>query len=217
MIKIKKFPLGQLEANCYFVNDDESGYSFVIDPGDMSPELEKMIGENGAQRLKYILLTHGHFDHIGYTASLKEKYPDAKIVIGREDSAFTTNDALNLGLYFGLELKHFSADIEVADGDKLDFGKSQIKVISTPGHTKGSVCYILDNNVFTGDTLMMMTGGRTDFPTGSSHDMFCSMKKLYELDGDYNLYCGHGENTNLDFERNNNIFMRNFEDDDIYC
>lgn len=216
MIKVECFPLGELQANCYFVKNTESGISLLIDMGDSSSEVEKRIDEFGAEKLKYVLLTHGHFDHIGNTADIKRKYPDVKIVIGEKDSAFTNNDTLNLSAFFSEKTEHFNADITVNDGDELEFGNEKIKVLSTPGHTRGGVCYIIGDNLFTGDTIMSRTTGRIDFPTGSRGEMIKSVKKIASLDGNFNVYCGHGEQTTLDFERKNNIFMENVNYDNLY-
>lgn len=208
MFKVKCFTLGELGANCYLVSDEESGESFVVDPGDVSPALNAGIDSIGADKLKYILLTHGHFDHIGGAASLKRRCPSARIVIGKQDSAFPGNDELNLSWHFGLDIDPFNCDILVNDGDRLPFCKEEIEVLHTPGHTRGSVCYRLGNTVFTGDTLITGTTGRTDFPTGSYDDMVKSIARLAAIPEDLTVYCGHGEGSTLDRERATNYFMR---------
>lgn len=206
MMKVECYPTGPLSANCYFVNDGEDN-SFVVDPGGISLELQRRIDEFGAEKLRYILLTHGHFDHIGGVAVLKEKYPAAKIVIGEADAGFTEKDTLNLSIFFDGSIEHFSPDITVSDGDVLSFGDTEITVLSTPGHTKGGVCFIVGDCLFTGDTLMSLSYGRTDFPTSSPSEMRVSLKKLSQLEGDYKVYCGHGESTTLEYERIHNMFM----------
>lgn len=216
MIKVQWFPVGQLQANCYFVTDTEADVALLIDTGANSVQLENKIHDFGAEKLKYILLTHGHFDHIGYTAEMKRKYPSVKVVISESEAPFLTNDSLNLSLYFGDKIEHFHADILVNDGMMLDFGNEKIKVISTPGHTVGGVCYIIGNNIFTGDTIMSQTTGRMDFPTGNSHDMFESVKKIAAIKENLNVYGGHGGNSTLDYERKHNIFMGNNAYDDLY-
>lgn len=216
MIKVDWFPVGSLQANCYLVTDTEQDVFLLVDTGGKSSELEKRIDESGAEKLKYILLTHGHFDHIGYTAEMKRKYPSAQIVISEIEESFISRDDLNLSVYFGDKIEHFKADILVGDGTVLDFGTEKIKVLATPGHTAGGVCYIIGNNIFTGDTIMSRTTGRMDFPTGNSHEMFESVKKIAAIKENLNVYCGHGENSTLDYERKHNIFMGNCTYDDLY-
>jgi len=207
MIKIERFVVGEIEANCFFVTDDEENLAFLVDTGDYSFELKERIKEFGADKVKYILLTHGHLDHIGYASEMREEFPSAKIVIGKDDAHFTNEDDLNLSSLFGMTFRHFDADILVEDGSELAFGSKKIKVISTPGHTKGGVCYIFGDCIFTGDTLFRGCIGRTDFPTSSKEDMKKSLEKLEALDGNYKVYCGHESNTTLDRERKNNIYM----------
>ena len=207
MIRIERFVVGEIEANCFFVTDDEENLAFLVDTGDYSFELKERIKEFGADKVKYILLTHGHLDHIGYASEMREEFPSAKIVIGKDDAHFTNEDDLNLSSLFGMTFRHFDADILVEDESELAFGSKKIKVISTPGHTKGGVCYIFGDCIFTGDTLFRGCVGRTDFPTSSKEDMKKSLEKLEALDGNYKVYCGHESNTTLDYERKNNIYM----------
>lgn len=216
MIKVFRFPTGELEANCFVAIDEASGDAFVVDPGAPSPSADRLLESLREGQLRYILLTHGHFDHIGNAAALKRKHHGAEIVISKKDAAFTNNDRLNLCFVFGLTLEHFSADRTVDDGDILPFGSDGIEVLSTPGHTAGSVCYLTEDCIFTGDTIMKMTTGRTDFPTGSGLEMMKSAERLAELEGDFRMFCGHGDNTTLEYEREHNYAMRNGSYDDLY-
>lgn len=216
MIKVECYPVGSLQANCYFVTNTDSDVSLLIDTGAESAKVEKRVNEFGAEKLKYILLTHGHCDHIGNAAEMKKKYPNAKIVIGEKEAEFTTKDTLNLSLFFGNTIEHFTADILANENTVLDFGNEKIKILETPGHTIGGVCYIIGNNIFTGDTIMSQTTGRMDFPTGNSRDMYASVKKIAAIKENLNVYCGHGDSSTLDYERKHNIFMGNNSYDDLY-
>lgn len=209
MPDVKRFILGEIAANCYFVTDREHNCSFVVDPGDRSTALCESISDFGGEKLKYILLTHGHFDHIGFAAELKREFPDAKIVIGSKDADFPNDTSLNLSMFFGTPVRSFDPDITVSDGDELSFGDDKITVIFTPGHTIGSVCFRYKDMLFTGDTLMEGTTGRMDFPTGSEEDMAMSMKKLAAIEENLTVYGGHGGSSTLSHEKKYNYAMRN--------
>ena len=216
MLLIDRFSIGELEANCYFVRDDVTQTALIVDMGVPSEEVYREIDAFGGENLQYILLTHGHFDHIGNTAALKRRYPRAAIVIGRKDDPFTSSAALNLSVHFDISCEPFRADRLVDDGEKLPFGNFTIQVIGTPGHTAGGVCYQIGDNLFTGDTIISPTTGRTDFPTGNSREMIASVRKIAALPGNPHLFCGHGEESTLAYERKYNMIMRNCTNEDLY-
>jgi glyoxylase-like metal-dependent hydrolase (beta-lactamase superfamily II) len=114
---------------------------------------------------------------------------------------------LSLAVFTGAVHNDTTANITVSDGDEITLGSLTIKVISTSGHTKGSVCYIVEDSIFVGDTLFYCSCGRTDFPGGSPDEMLNSLIRLKNLDGNYDVYTGHGNLTTLDFERKNNPYM----------
>lgn len=204
MIEIKKFEVGEILTNCYLVKNCQSGCSLLVDPGGEINNFEDEL--SNTEKIEYILLTHGHFDHI-----LKAKeYRDitgAKIAISNLDSEFTNDNDLNLSDKFlrrsKIKLENFSADVLLNDGDNILFGEYKIQVMNTPGHTRGSVCYILNDVIFSGDTLFSGKCGSTRFPTGNSTDLNNSLKKLYSLEGEYKLYPGHSELTLLSKEKEN--------------
>ena len=154
-----------------------------------------------------MLLTHGHFDHIIGARDVKEKY-GAKVVVSAPDEPMLSSGKLSLASFMDAVQNNVKSDIVVSDGDVIKLGSLEIKVIATPGHTKGSVCYLVENALFSGDTLFYMSCGRTDFPSGSSDEMLASLKRLKNLGGDYTVYTGHDNITNLDFERKNNPYMK---------
>ena len=190
------------ETNTYIVTDEETGETLVVDPS--LPE-EKLIEKLKPEKVKYILITHGHFDHIGGVNFVKEK-TGAKAVIHKADEEMLCDTKKNCGdndtpIY---------ADILVEDGSEIPFGNTKIKVLHTPGHTKGGVCYIFEDDrvMFSGDTLFRLTAGRTDLYGGDARTELMSLAKIADLDGDYKVYPGHDQSTTLDFEREYNRYMR---------
>lgn len=208
-ILVKTVASGAVEANTHVIIDCESGDAAVVDSGECTPELIGILSDERIKKLRYILLTHGHFDHIGGVPEIKRRYPDADVVIHEKDEKCLSDDLLSLARGFGLPPQEKTkADIILKGGERLAFGGGEIEAIHTPGHTKGGVTYRLGNRLFTGDTLFYLSIGRTDFPGGSYEEINDSIIRLFSLGGDYTVYAGHGQNTTLDFERKNNSFVR---------
>ena len=209
-MEVQCFALGPVAANSYILTDEKSGEAAVIYCGDCTPEfLEALEG----RELKYILLTHGHADHILGVYGLKQRFPRAGVAIhylearALEDEKYSLGDEIAPG-----EQRPVKADITLSDGDELKLGESVIRVMHTPGHTAGGVCYLLEKErmIFTGDTLFSLTVGRTDLG-GDPYDLYRSVKMLAGLDGDYRIFPGHNRSTTLDYERRRNRFMRRFK------
>jgi len=203
-MEIKVLPLGDIQVNCYLVSTEKS--ALVVDPGFYSQKVEEFLKEN-SHKERMILLTHAHFDHIGGAELLREN-TGVNIAIGEKENAFLSDPAVNLSGLLSAPLKPFSADISLKDNETLNIGDLKIKVIHTPGHTSGSVSYLIDDVLFSGDTLFNSSIGRTDFPTGDFAVLSQSIKKLYELDGEITVLSGHGEATNLNYEKMYNPFVR---------
>lgn len=206
MIKIKIYKVTFLETNCTYLVDEATGKSAVVDPGGRSDELISQIKSDGGH-LECVMLTHGHYDHICFAKQIAEMF-GAKIVTGEKNNEALSNPALNLTAKHSLNLEPFSADILLKDGDSFMLGETEIKYITTPGHTSGCGSYIFDDVILCGDTLFCESYGRVDLPTGNYADMAASLKKLKDLDGDYKVIPGHGELTTLNHERKYNPLMR---------
>lgn len=203
-MEIKCLQLSGMGTNCYLVSSEKG--AVVIDPGCFSPEAEKFLEEN-FDKEKMILLTHAHFDHIGDADRLR-KLSGAKIGIGVLDAPALFDPQKNLSEGFGVEIEPFAADVTFNDNEEFSVGDIEFKVLHTPGHTSGGVCYLTGDKLFSGDTLFCGSIGRTDFPDGNFFDLKQSVKRLYTLDGNTKVYTGHGEATTIDYEKNNNPFVR---------
>ena len=194
-------------TNCYLVTDEKTQQSLIIDPGGISKELDQKIKEIGIDNVKYIVLTHGHFDHIRKTARYK-KLTGAQIVANKDELALIKDEEINLSKRYTNGVEPFEVEMPLNNGDEFYLGETLIKMISTPGHTVGSACFFVGKSIFSGDTLMKDCIGRCDLPTGNQKDMSVSLKIFSNLDGDYEIYPGHGENTNLKYEKENNPYLK---------
>lgn len=203
---VKSISHGVMLTNTYLVIG-EDGSAFVVDPACYDEKLVSLLKENNVQKLTYILLTHGHFDHITGTQELKESF-GGKIVIHKDDEKALTDANYSLAFSFGVPSSSLKADITVSDGDSLPFSNGEISVLHTPGHTEGGVCYLFSLEMFSGDTLFKESMGRTDFPGGNMLTLLKSLKKLCLLEKDYSVHAGHGESTALSYEKQNNPFCR---------
>lgn len=202
-IKIKNLILSMCGTNCYILYNMDAKEGIIIDPADEPETIDFYVKQLGIT-VKAILLTHGHFDHIGAADTLKKKY--GVDVYAHEDEAdITENGMLNLSAMFG-SVSSVSVDVRLRHGQRIKLCGWDIEVVHTPGHTKGSCCYIIDDGdrkrLFSGDTLFYRSHGRTDFPTGSERQIFDSIvDRLLVLDGGMEVYSGHGEPTTIEDEK----------------
>ncbi len=192
-MEIIYFPISANGANCYLVKTESA--AIVIDPYAVDDRITEFLSKN-AELERFVLLTHCHFDHILGADELRRLY-GAKIIIGAEDEIGLMNSDISLSSWLGLEQNPFSADKTVREGDILNLGGTDFRVMHTPGHTAGSVCYIAEDVIFSGDTLFEGSIGRTDFPTGDYPTIKRSLERLRNLEGDYTVYPGHGNPTTL--------------------
>lgn len=207
-MQLSVMAVGPFMANCWVLKDEKTGKALVVDPGFYSSELENFLRKIGISELEYILITHGHLDHFCGAPYIKEKF-GGKIVIGEKDKDETQRlDSLFLGTDYEEQFKPFKADITVSDGEKLNFCGESIEILHTPGHTKGEVCYIINDMLFSGDVLFQGSIGRTDLDGGNVFMLVESLKKLVLLDKNYKILTGHGEKTTLDFEKETNRYLK---------
>ncbi|WP_195443070.1 MBL fold metallo-hydrolase [Peptoniphilus harei] len=203
--KIMKLVVGELQENC-FILFDENKDAFVVDPGGSSENIIEAIDKNELN-IKYILLTHGHFDHVGAVAALVKKYK-APVYMSKDDRAFLESPKEVRASSFGMQIEAADVDVFVKEGDEIPFSEGTIKVIETPGHTLGSVCYLFENYLFAGDTLFNGSIGRTDFPESDHSLMIESLKKLKKLDDDIYVLSGHGPESQISYEKMTNPYLR---------
>ncbi len=206
-MKVIIAPVGTLGTNCYIVGS-ESGDAFVVDPGAQPEKLAGILTEQNLT-LKYILLTHGHYDHIGGVKALMEKFPDVTLHIGENDQEMLEDASKSYANRWddGEDHRILGAQT-LKEGDTLEVGDLTINVLDTPGHTKGGVCYLCGDVIFSGDTLFRGDIGRCDLYGGNFDVMKQSLAKLVALEGDYTVYPGHEQSTTLDYERAYNPYLR---------
>ena len=198
-MKVSVMQVGPIGTNCYFLQDEESGLMAIIDPGDdwerILHQVKKAEGE-----VKYILLTHGHYDHTTAVPDLVKALPGVQVYIHQADA----NGA-------GSQLFPLAAQVKdlnnYDEGDTLSLGSLTIEVLHTPGHSKGSVTLKVGDVLFTGDTLFCGSCGRTDLRGGSYEEIMASLKRLGELEGDFHVCPGHEATSTLERERRSNPFL----------
>ncbi len=196
--------VGPLGVNCYIIMDQDE--ALVIDPGGNGQGIKSFLEEKGF-KLKYIVLTHGHFDHVGAVADLKDE--NVEILIHEED-LYLYEIANQQAMNFGIEIPKLpSPDRFLAEGDRVEFAGMSLDVIHTPGHTPGSISLYGHGLLFTGDTLFANSVGRTDFPRSSHDALMKSIKdKLFKLPDDTRVLPGHEDETTINIEKENNPFLR---------
>lgn len=203
-MKIEKLEVGIYAANCYIVFD-ELKKAFIIDPGGSFNKIKEFILENDL-KVEKILLTHAHADHIGALKKLKD-FTKAPIFCHEKERELITNKKNNLSALMGMDHVEMESDFYLKDKEKINFSNKEIVCIHTPGHTPGSVCYEIEENLFTGDTLFAGSIGRTDLFGGNLPDMKNSLKKLASIKKDLIILPGHSFASKLSREKKTNPYL----------
>ncbi len=204
-MEISVLRLGQIGTNCYIFRR-EGGYRCgIVDPGDQGEQVARWLVDKGLEA-QAVLLTHGHFDHILGIPGLREEWPDLPVYCHPAD--WGEGDAASL---FGQRfptVRSFGDITPYREGDTVEVDGIRLEVLDTPGHTPGSVTLRAENVLFTGDTLFAGSMGRTDLPGGDEGELMRSLKRLGELEGDYQVLPGHEGQSTLERERSGNYCLR---------
>lgn len=193
-------------VNCYLVSCDKTNKAILIDPGSGTKRIIKWLKELNKD-ITMIVLTHGHFDHIGSVEALRKEL-NVQVAIHQDDAEMLTNPVKNFSRYAGLDIALLQAEITLQDNQELTVGEMKIQILHTPGHSPGSICLLTQEGLISGDTLFDGSVGRTDLPGGDTRELIKSINnKLMVLDNDVRVFPGHEATTTIGRERDSNPFI----------
>lgn len=208
-MKVSVLPLGTMRTNCLIISDESTGIGAVVDPGgeNCTDVILNRIASEGVT-LKYILLTHAHFDHMLSLGELRQR-TGAPLALHKYDAESIKDPNLTyMAQFAGISDGEATAEILLEDGDLIELGETKLEVMHLPGHTQGSVIYVADGIIIAGDVLFRGSIGRCDLYGGDEIVMDESLKRLVSLVGDYKVYPGHGSTTTLERERQQNVYLK---------
>lgn len=205
-MKVEYFVVGPIDVNCYVISDD-NGIGAVIDPGGNAERILAYIKKENLD-IRYVLNTHGHGDHIGADDAVRDG-TGAPLYIHAADADMLTDARKNLSAFMGYQALARPADVLLHGGEEIAVGDIKLKVVCTPGHSAGGVCFVGDGFVFSGDALFADSIGRTDFPGGSQSELVSSIKReLMVLPDETEVYPGHGPKTTIGWEKVYNPYLQ---------
>jgi glyoxylase-like metal-dependent hydrolase (beta-lactamase superfamily II) len=203
---LERIAVGPIETNCYLFGCSETRQAVIIDPGDEPERICALVHLHQAE-ISALVLTHGHYDHLGGVGDLRRKF-SCPVMIHKAEAETLTDPRANMSFLLGAGVALDPAERLLEDGDTVAVGNLTLSVIHTPGHSPGGICLHWEKILFGGDLLFMMSIGRTDLPGGSFQQLENSIRtKVYTLPDDTLVYPGHGEKTTVGFEKKNNQFV----------
>ncbi len=200
--------VGMVMTNCYLIADETNNVGIVVDPGAEPDRIMEMVNKAGV-KIKYIVLTHGHYDHCGAMEEIKKRTGCNTVIVHREDEAVLEDPESNSSPWIAGRRLSYKADKLVEDGDIIKVGGIDITVKHTPGHTVGGISLIFDNKCVCGDALFAGSVGRTDLKTGSMDDLRYSLDKVFKkLPDEMEVWPGHGPSSTIGREKKVNPYMK---------